>query len=245
MISKKNQFGLLVFSTILLWLFAIAIVIYWANQPQPKELNVERVNIVNADGTTVMAIANKERIAAPKMDNIEYPVEMIERQLLAGIVFFNEHGDEMGGLVFNSSEFPDGKKYGLGHLSFDRYKDNQVLNLEHKENIHGLVKSGLTIYDRTGNGSFRKHLDLMYEYQYTEVSDARRKEIVAEINRLKERGELGKERLFIGSVNEVPQFVLKDKLGNKRVQLYIDSTNIARLQFFNEREEQTHSYPER
>ncbi|GAB5555751.1 MAG: hypothetical protein Sapg2KO_53420 [Saprospiraceae bacterium] len=243
---SKNQARLLIASNISCWLILLAVLFMGFSKAQNNKFEVltaERINIVNEDGTTAMAISNKQRIAAPRVSGKEYPVEMIERQHFAGMVFFNEEGDEMGGLVFTSGKFPNGKTYGIGHLSFDRYNDNQVINLEHKENIHGTVKSGLTFYDRTGDGSFGKNLDLIYEYKYGEVSDQRKTEIINEINGLKKNKQLGSERLFIGSSNEVPQLTMKDEFGENRVKLFIDSTNAAKLHFFNEKGELIGAYP--
>ncbi len=39
-----------------------------------KVLTAERINIVNEDGTTVIAIANKQRIANPVFNRKTYPV---------------------------------------------------------------------------------------------------------------------------------------------------------------------------
>ncbi len=245
MMVPKNQIRLLILSNMLCWaLLLVFLLSGFVNGDEGKVLNVERINIVNEDGTTVLAIANKQRIAAPRMDGKEYPVGMIEREHVAGMILFNEQGDEMGGLVFNSNELPDGRKYGTGHLSFDRYRDNQVINLEHTENIRGAVKSGLTIYDRSGNGSFGKNLDLIHEFKYDDVSDDRKKEIIREINELKKNGDLGQERLFLGSDNEVPQLTLKDESGTERLRLFIDSANEARIHFFDEDGELTHQFPE-
>lgn len=169
------------------------------------------------------------------MNGKEYPVSMIEREHFAGMIFFNEEGDEIGGLVFNSAQLPDGRKFGAGHLSFDRYNDNQVINLEHKENIHGSIKSGITFYDRTGNGSFGKNLDLIEEYKYQNISDDRKKEIIEEIRKMKKNRDLGVERVFLGSDNEIPQLTMKDVMGNERIKLFIDSTNVAKLHFYNEK----------
>ena len=235
----KSRFQLLL---IMLNIVLICIIIFLLSPFNPryqaennfKEINVERINVINEDGTTVIAIANKQRIAAPRMNGKEYPVEMIERQHFAGMIFFNEEGDEMGGLVFNSGKFSNGKNYGVGHLSFDRYNDNQVINLEYKENIHGLVQSGITFYDRTGDGSFGRNLDLLEEYYYLEPSEERKQEIKEEINELKAEKKLGTERIFLGSKNSIPQLILKDQKGKERIRMVVDSSNIARLQFLDE-----------
>lgn len=231
--SKKTQ--LLVISHVCTWAFLIVLTFLYSNHSDIHTadlITAKRIDIVNDDGTTVMAIANKQRIAAPRMNGKEYPVEMIERQHFAGFIFFNEEGDEIGGLLFNGTKLSDGRKFGAGHLSFDRYQDNQVINLEHKENIHGLVKSGLTIYDRTGNGAFGKNLDLMHEYHYQSITKERKQEIINEIRQMKANGDLGYERLFIGSENNTPQLSMKDAMGNQRVKLFIDSSNVAQLQFY-------------
>lgn len=197
-------------------------------------ITAERINIVNSDGTTVLAIANKQRVAAPRVEGKEYPVDMVERQHFAGMIFFNEAGDEIGGLLYNSATHSSGKTFGAGHLSFDRHNDNQVINLEHKENIHGTVKSGITFYDRAGDGSMRRSFDLTEEYLYGQPSAERKKEIIAESKSLRNAGKLGVERVFLGSENAIAHLTFKDTLGRDRMKLFIDSTQTPRFQFLDE-----------
>ncbi|MDY8137685.1 hypothetical protein [Aquimarina sp. 2201CG5-10] len=236
---SEKQTRFLVISNISCWILLLSMVfISFTTKEKNEEFDIitaKRINIVNDDGTIVMAISNKQQIAAPRMNGKEYPVDMIERQHFAGMIFFNENGDEMGGLIFNSNRLPDGRKYGSGHLSFDRFNDNQVINLEHQENIHGKIKSGITFYDRKGDGSFGKNLDLLHEYKYADISKSRKKEIIDEIRSMKKNGDLGTERVFLGSYNEIPQLTMKDNLGNERIKLFIDSSNIARLNFYNDK----------
>lgn len=245
-ISKKLLRFLLI-SNLLSW---IAIIFLLMNFTEDKslqsvdELIAKRINIVNEDGTTVLAISNKQRIAPPVMNGKEYPVKMIERQHYAGMIFFNEEGDEMGGLIFNSFKLPNGKIAGSGHLSFDRYNDNQVLSLEYKENKHGKVQTGLTFYDRPGDGSFGKHLELMREYYYDSISKSRRKELLQEMRALKKDKGLGAERVFIGSTNEIPQFIIRDKKGTPRIKITMDKEGNGVLLFLNDRGEVISKYPE-
>ena len=245
-ISKK-QFRFLILSNLLSWSAIVFLVLNYTQKRDVQnfdELTAKRINILNEDGTTVMAIANKQRIAAPKMNGKEYPVKMIERQHFAGMIFFNEEGDEMGGLVFNSFKLPNGKTAGSGHLSFDRYKDNQVLSLDYKENQQGKVQSGLTFYDRPGDGTFGKHLDLMREYYYDSISKVRRQEILNEMKALKKDKGLGVERVFIGSSNEVPQFRMKDKMGRVRIKIYVDENGEGRIEFLDEKGKIVSQFPE-
>ncbi len=246
---SKMQIRFLIISNISCWaLLAILLLGGFTTQSKDAKFDVitaERINIVNEDGTTVIAISNKERVAAPRMDGKEYPVNMIERQHLAGMIFFNEAGDEMGGLLFNSAVHSSGKSYGLGHLSFDRHRDNQVINLEYKENIHGTVKSGITFYDRKGDGSFGKSLDMMKEYYYDEVSAERKKELENKMRQMRKAGDYGAERVFLGSHNQIPQLTLKDQSGKDRIKIFVDSTNIAKIHFLDESGAVMQEFPER
>lgn len=207
-----------------------------------KEITVERINIENADGTPVMIISNKQRIANPVMGGKKYPVKTAEgREYMAGMIFFNESGDEMGGLVFNSFKFPNGRVAGIGHLSFDRFNDNQVISLEHNENRNG-ARSGLTFYDRPGTGSFKKSLDLIEESQNT-TNKERLNEINDSLKGMREKGLLGAQRLFIGSRNETAILELKDKKGIVKGRFLIDDKGEARLEFLNDKGEVTDAFP--
>jgi hypothetical protein len=207
------------------------------------EISVERINIKNADGTPVMVISNKQRIANPIVDGKKYPVSTSEgREYLAGIIFFNEYGDEMGGLVFNSFKMPNGKIAGIGHLSFDRFNDNQVMAMEYNENKNG-VRSGLSFYDRPGDGSFRKSLDLIEEANLKSTSPERLNEINSALKEMSEKNQLGAQRIFIGSKNETAQFELKDKRGNVRGRFFIDDAGEARLEFLDNKGTVTYAFP--
>ncbi|MBI5086492.1 MAG: hypothetical protein HZB13_18090 [Acidobacteria bacterium] len=197
-----------------------------------KELFAERINIVDANGRTVLAICSKTRIAAPAMDGKTYSAAISPgREHMAGMVFFNDEGDEMGGLLFNSFRRPDGKHAGVGHLSFDRFKDNQVLALQYIENAT-TVQSGLTLYDRPAQGRFKQSLDLIEEHQT--ASPDRKKSIEATIAGMRQRGELGFDRVFIGSKDQTAQLVLKDDHGRSRARLVVNRDNTAALEFLDE-----------
>lgn len=107
-------------------------------------IDVQRINIVEPDGTLRMVISNKAAFPGAIIKGKEYPHE--DRKT-AGIVFFNEEGTENGGLIFGGKKDKDGKVESYGHLSFDRYEQDQVLNLEASENeTH--KRSGLSIVDQ-------------------------------------------------------------------------------------------------
>jgi hypothetical protein len=206
-----------------------------------EEITAERINIVSPAGKTVIAISNKEHIAAPVMGGKTYPVTISEgREHMAGTIFFNQDGDEMGGLVFNSFKQANGKVAGIGHLSFDRYSDNQVLALQYKENASG-VQAGLTFYDRPANGKFKASLDLFDEART--ASPGRLAEIKRTSTEMSSDGELGVERVFIGSKNQAAQFLLKDSKGRVRARLIVDANDEAKLEFLDDTGKVTARFP--
>jgi len=248
MYLSKFPIRFLVLSALASWAVLIYLLLSgFAVRPAERfeEITAERLNIVNEDGTTVIAIANKQRIAPPVFDGKEYPIEVAEgREYMSGMIFFNEAGDEMGGLIFNSFELPNGRSAGIGHLSFDRFKDNQVLSLEYNENRSG-VRSGITIYDRPGDGTFVESLDLLAEAHTGNPSKERMQEIRDSLTYLSQGGHLGKDRLFIGSKNEVPQLTMNDQAGKQRVKLFVDEHDEARLVFYDSHGEVVGQFPEK
>ncbi|MEW5982312.1 MAG: hypothetical protein AB1806_08060 [Acidobacteriota bacterium] len=197
-----------------------------------EEISAERINIVSPSGKTVIAISNKERIAPPALGGKVYPVSVSEgREHMAGMIFFNQTGDEMGGLLFNSFRLPNGRIAGIGHLSFDRYGDNQVIALQYNENATS-VQSGLRFFDRPADGTFKASLDLIEEAQA--ASPERAAEIRRTLADMSNKGALGVERVFVGSRNQVAQVLLRDSRGRVRARLLVDGTDEARLEFLNE-----------
>ena len=64
------------------------------------EIDAERINIIGENGKPVLVLTNKKRIPGPSMNGKSYSPNIIDgRNYFAGMVFFNELGDEVGGLI--------------------------------------------------------------------------------------------------------------------------------------------------
>jgi hypothetical protein len=97
-------FGVLVFSAF-----------QQANQKNRfTEIGVERINIIEKDGKLKMVISNGERQHPGVVDG-----KMLSRKRPPGMLFFNEKGDECGGLSFDGNQ-KDGKANAGALLAFDR-----------------------------------------------------------------------------------------------------------------------------
>src|SRR3954469_5470717 len=72
-------------------------------QPSPQkfdQLTAQRIDIVDADGTLRMVISNKDRMHPGVIDG-----KTIDRpRPVAGMLFFNDEGDEVGGLTYTGRE---------------------------------------------------------------------------------------------------------------------------------------------
>jgi hypothetical protein len=66
------------------------------------EITVERINIVDADGTLRLVISNKDRMHPGVVGG-----KVLQRpRPYAGLLFFNDQGDEAGGLTLRGREAP-------------------------------------------------------------------------------------------------------------------------------------------
>jgi hypothetical protein len=88
------------------------------------EIDVERINIVEKDGKLKMVISNSERQHPGVIDG-----KTLSRTRPAGMLFFNEKGDECGGLSFNGNQ-KDGKASAGALLAFDRFRQDQTVAIQ-------------------------------------------------------------------------------------------------------------------
>src|SRR5687767_4893474 len=105
------------------------------------EIDVERINIIEKDGSLKMVISNGERQHPGIIDG-----KMLSRKRPPGMLFFNEKGDECGGLSFDGDQ-KDGKASAGGLLAFDRFRQDQTVGIQYGEG-NGQYHAGLRVWDR-------------------------------------------------------------------------------------------------
>ena len=189
------------------------------------EITVQRLNVVEADGRTRLVLSNGERQAQVTMDGRQL---VPDRERPAGMIFFNEVGDEVGGLIFRGAETSDGHS-ALVSLSFDRWKQDQTIVLRYFER-NGGYSSGLTITDRP-------------EQPLTEIADllVRLDEATPETERARLLQEIiarqpgTANRMFAGrGMNGNATIDLKDAEGRDRLVLAVTPEGQARIRFLDE-----------
>ena len=91
-----------------------------------RELTVERLNVVEPDGTLRMVISNHDLIPGIIVRSEERALDRSQ----AGMLFYNDEGSEVGGLIFGGHRNAEGEVVDSGvSLSFDKYESNQIVSL--------------------------------------------------------------------------------------------------------------------
>ncbi|HEY4144784.1 hypothetical protein [Pinirhizobacter sp.] len=131
----KSSFGqrfLVVYSGVLTAVFAVTVLSGFVGTTTKKttldELTVQRINVVEPDGTLRMVISNKATEPGLIIKSKEHPHPT---RSSAGILFYNDEGTENGGLMFDGKVGKDGQGESSGHLSFDEYEQDQAFVAEY------------------------------------------------------------------------------------------------------------------
>jgi len=215
-------FGVLVFSAF--------------QQANPKnrftELDVERINIIEKDGKLNMVISNSERQHSGIIDG-----KTLSRKRPAGMLFFNDRGDECGGLSFNGNQ-KDGKGSAGALLAFDRFQQDQTVGIQYGEG-NGQYYAGLRVWDRPDT-SLGPVIDKL-------VAIERMAEGPEKAAAMKELREMpgGAERVMVGRDREQSAVVrLSDAKGKPRIKLSVDVAGLPKLEFLDETGRVTYSLPQ-
>jgi hypothetical protein len=189
----------------------------------PKEITVERINIVEKDGKIRMVLSNRARQHPGRMDNQDLP----KRDRPAGLLFFNDEGDECGGLGYNG-----GKKEAAMFMTMDQYKNDQIMvwSYDQVNTPRKKVKSyGFTLNDRDD-------LPLSKQIQYFDSLKTLKDTAAynAGVKHYKAAGHLA-QRMFLGKSKsgEVGLF-LADKKGHPRIKIFVNNENQPVIQTLDE-----------
>jgi hypothetical protein len=204
---------------------------------QERVLSVERLNIVDSTGQPVLIIANGRRLPGAMFHGKEYPPSFVDRGRTAGMLFYNEVGDEVGGLVYHGISRDSGFS-ALGHLSFDQWQQSQVLALTYSDDGKARM-AGLRVWDRP---SVPLEEQFLAAERFMAATGRARDSLRDVMNEARKRV-AGTQRVFVGSQDQSASIELRDPAGNVRVKLVVDSLGVAQLQFLNERGGVTAVYP--
>jgi hypothetical protein len=192
-----------------------------------ETLDVERINFLNESGLPALAIAGHGRLPGPTFEGKEYPQELSGgRTTASGMIFFNERGDEVGGLTYHGQLSEDGYSAG-GGITFDQFRQDQVVSLGYQDNGSSRY-AGVNVWDRSTEFSLGEILQLVEAR--AGPPGAARDSAEAAIRVMAAQG-LGNRRIFLGSRNRTAALGIRDTAGRERIRLYVDSLDVPRLEF--------------
>lgn len=125
-----GQRFLMIYSGVLTAVFVVTMLSGFVISPRSmslEQLDVQRINVREPDGTLRLVISNVEREPGIIIKGREYPHP---NRRAAGMTFYNDEGSENGGLIFGGEKSKEGTKRSHGHLSFDAYEQDQTLAMD-------------------------------------------------------------------------------------------------------------------
>jgi hypothetical protein len=188
------------------------------------EITVERINVVDANGTLRLVISNKDRMHPGVMDG-----KVIDRpRPVAGFLFFNDEGDEVGGLTITGQQ-RDGVRRADAGLMFDQLKQDQTIGLSYSEG-NGRRSAGLQVWDR----SDRPLSELIEQLNAANrIADPTERD--AAIKKIRAAAPPGPRRVFVGkNADRSASVSLADAAGKPRLTLTVDPSGNPRIEFLDE-----------
>lgn len=179
-------------------------------------IDVGRINVREPDGTLRMTIASAAQAPGFIAKGREWPRP--DRRM-AGMLFFNDEGTENGGLIFAGRD-ANGKASSGGSLTFDRYHQDQVVQLFGFE--EGQERSaGIKVNDQP---------DARLDFEG--VDRARLAPAAQQDAAYRAANVGGTQRLFAGRASDrSSQLVLRDGQGRRRLVLRVAEDGAASIDF--------------
>jgi len=194
------------------------------------EIDVGRINIRESDGRLRMVISNREQFPGTPFKGQETPRP--DRRSMAGMLFINDEGTENGGLIQKGVIGPDGKADAGLSLTFDRFRQDQVLQLLHSES-NGHASTTIDINDEPDG----LQLDVMKRTQMLRgLAGLPAEERQAAISKLQEQGLLSANRVRIGTTNDrASALALSDAQGRPRLMLLVSADGKPSIMMFDDK----------
>lgn len=210
-----------IFSLVALIFVATAALGQPAGPQSFDEITVQRLNVVDANGTLRFVLANKDRMHPGVMDGV-----MIDRpRPVAGMLFFNDEGDEVGGLTY-SAQASEGERRASAQIAFDQYKQDQTIALSYSES-NGRRMAGLQVWDRSDT-------PLTELIRRLNAANALQDPVEREkaIKAARAAAPPGPRRVFVGKNTEREATVsLADARGRPRLRLTVTAEGEASIEF--------------
>ena len=189
------------------------------------EITVQRMNVADANGTLRLVISNKDRMHPGQMDG-----KVMDRpRPVAGMLFFNEDGDEVGGLTFTGRTV-NGMPQANAGLMFDQFKQDQTIGFSYSEG-GGRRSAGFQVWDRSDTVRLSELIEKLNAANKIEDRAERDKAIAA----IRATAPPAPRRVFVGkNADRAATVSLADGNGKPRLTITVDATGNPRIEFLDE-----------
>ena len=227
--SLRRQFFLLRLYAVSSSLVLIALAAAAFRQtPGPSafsEITAQRVNIVDANGTLRMVLAGKDQMHPGVMDGVT-----IDRpRPVAGMLFFNDEGDEVGGLTYTGT-MAGGRGRANAGLMFDQLKQDQTVGISYSES-NGQRSAGFQVWDRSDTVRLSELIAKLNAANKLPEGVERTKAIAD----IRASAPPGPQRVFVGKTpTKAATIVLSDAQGKPRLRLAVDPDGNPRIEFLDD-----------
>jgi hypothetical protein len=233
-ISIRRQLRILqIYSAVSVALMTLVSVTAFTQAPSTQrldELTVQRLNVVDANGTLRFVLSNKDRMHPGVLDG----VTINRPRPVAGMLFFNDEGDEVGGLTYTGTD-DNGRRANAG-IMFDQLKQDQTIGISYSEN-NGQRSAGLQVWDR----SEQPLSDLIRALnEANALPEGPQRD--AAVKAVRAKAPPGPRRLFVGKNTDKSSTVsLADGQGRPRLVLRVNEDGAAGIEFLDANGKTTHA----
>lgn len=196
-------------------------------------LDAGKINIRERDGTLKAVLSNSAGFTAMGGERAKQSGGVP----FSGLMFYNQEGDEEGGLVYSGKAIPGGQDADVT-LTMDQYRQDQNVYLHHEEHKDAQthrIEDGLTIIGRPDHAQIRE------EYATYAAMD-RLSENDREALKLKalQEGKISTRRVFLGDRRGVKSNIayddaglfIRNRWGRDAIKLYVDYDNKPHLEIY-------------
>jgi hypothetical protein len=196
-------------------------------------ITVHRINVMDREGKLAMVIAGHDDEATPVI--LGYTGHRAQgNNADNGIIFFNQKGDEQGGLIWSASP---NRSESSNVLSFDTANTDQLLQVQDGDD-QGHHYADIVGWDRA-TGEDELIAPLLRKLDNAKTPAQR----MAIRQRMRSMAK-APTRFFLGyDTSDVAQLVLADKSARPRVKLFVSPGGQAKLQFLDASGHVTYELP--
>lgn len=220
---------------IVILLFAVALL--WINTFYPlipiqhfRAIDAQQINILGKNGILKAKLSNAAGFHHGYRASHDVP-------MFSGLMFYNEEGEETGGLIYHGHAIPGGQDSDVS-LTMDQYHQDQNVYLNHTEHVDAkerLISDGLQINSRPDWTKIKQEYAIYAQME--KLPPDQQKALARQALR---NGQISTRRLFIGArrgdKENVPYdntgLFIKNRLGQDAIKLYVDYNNTPHLEFY-------------